>query len=486
MTTTTMKNLGMLVPSQNKQPELDRLLARLRNKPFFCGQPITCNGELCFWHNFPVYRHGKQMPCLNYELDILRKFSESLFHIILKPVSAGITTLCLYWLVHKAVVNDDWKNRSVGIIVGPNISLAVKLMKRIRKMFEPYNIFWETKETYSVIGQTEFEVFPSHHLDSYRSLESPVCTYISEAEMFPSHQVSDVREVSERYISKAGGRPYWIIMESTPGSPMGLFDTMFREEPSIYTKTRFDYTTPLVEGMYSQSEIDIGLKSPSANRELLCRFSNLTGSTFRTEDIERAQSFEYNPDLIPAENYRVISCDPSWGSSNFGMVVTEQRDQRIAILFAEEYGHETSENMVDLVYNLYQKYYPIFRINVDSSQISFIKSLKQALMSELKEDPDNERAIKMYKDNKCNWRINMVIQPVYFNEENNKAMLSHVRMCLENGWLMIDKRFTKLLTSLHTCIDQEGRVSKQQMSHSDVFDGLRMCITCYGGFTFKT
>jgi len=49
-----------------------------------------------------------------YELDILSKFDKSSYHIILKPVSAGITTLCLYWLVHKAVVNDDWKNRSVG------------------------------------------------------------------------------------------------------------------------------------------------------------------------------------------------------------------------------------------------------------------------------------------------------------------------------------------------------------------------------------
>jgi hypothetical protein len=446
----TIKNLSTLIPQQQEQnPELTKLLARLRGKPFFCFKSESCDGKLCFWDNFPVYRHGKQMRLLRYEQDILSKFDKSSYHVILKPVSAGITTLCLYWLVHKAVVNDEWKNRSVGIIVGPNISLAVKLMKRIRRMFEPYNIFWDTKETYSVIGQTEFETFPSHHLDSYRSLESPVCTYISEAEMFPGHQISDVREVSERYISKAGGRPYWIIMESTPGSPMGLFDTMFREEPSIYTKTRFDYTIPLAEGMYLQSEINIALKSPSANRELLCRFSNLSASTFRTTDIEKAQTFGYDPDLITDGNYRVISVDPAWGSSNTGILVSEFSDGHVAILFANEYSHETSENMVDLVCDLYHKYYPISHILVDSSQISFIKSLKQALMNELREDVDYERQIKMLTDNKCDWRLNLRLQPIYFNEKNNRKMLSHVRLFLENEWLMIDKRFTLLLNALH-------------------------------------
>jgi hypothetical protein len=99
------------------------IFRKLKGLPFFCFQD-SCNGDKCFWHNFPVFRYGKQMRLLNYEHDIVSKFEQSPFHIIMKPVSAGITTLCLYWLVWMATCNDSWGD-SVGIICGPNISLAV-------------------------------------------------------------------------------------------------------------------------------------------------------------------------------------------------------------------------------------------------------------------------------------------------------------------------------------------------------------------------
>src|SRR6266487_516810 len=477
MTTKTIKNLGMLVPSQNKQPELARLLARLRNKPFFCGQPVTCNGEFCFWHNFPVYRHGKQMPCLKYELDILSKFDKSSYHIILKPVSAGITTMCLYWLVYKAVVNDDWKNRSVGIIVGPNISLAIKLMKRIRKMFEPYNIFWETKETYSVIGQTEFEVFPSHHLDSYRSLESPVCTYISEAEMFPSHQVSDVREVSERYISKAGGRPYWIIMESTPGSPNGLFDTMFREEPSIYTKTKFDYTVPLAEGMYSQSEIDIALKSPSADRELLCRFAGFQGSSFKITDIQRCQEIKYNPDEIMPNITRSLGCDMGYtGGLNggaFSFCVVEDTGNVIKVMYSEEFQNAEHSAMVQKAVELMNKY-NVVKVWADASGVDFIRSLK----TEISEDPNYHRVFERAKHDKIPDPFNlMTICPISFSTEH-KIMMSHCKALLSDGLVAIDSGFAKLITAISTATDLDNSYQKHnsQCLHTDSFDSFRLAV----------
>jgi hypothetical protein len=455
------------------------IFRKLRGLQFFCHEPITCNGERCFWDNFPVYRHGRQMPLLKYEQEIVSKFEQSPYHIIMKPVSAGITTLCLYWLVWMATRNDDWKGRSVGIICGPNISLAVKLAKRIRQgMFQQHGTFFDSKETYFTINGVEFEVFPSHHLDAYRSLESPVVTYISEAEMFPSSQINDVRQVSERYISKAGGRPYWIIMESTPGSPLGLFDSLFREENSIYTRTRFDYTVPLAEGMYSQQEIDVALRSPSADRELLCRFSNLTGSTFQTADIERACAYVYDPDYINPSSSRVIACDPAWASSSFGLCVTEARNGRIAVLLAEEHDRQTTENMASYVASLYRKYYPVSKIFFDGSQIDWGRSLVQRL-PECHQSVDFDKDKQMYKNNKCEPEINMTIWPVTATETTNKAMLSSVKEYLSEGSIMIDKRFTKLLNSLYTCTDEEGRLLKSQMKNSDVFDCMKM-ICAYG------
>jgi hypothetical protein len=172
---------------------------------------------------------------------------------------------------------------------------------------------------------------------------------LEEVEFFPSNQINDVRQVSERYISKVGSDDYWIIMESTAGNPMGLFDTMFKEENSMYTKTKFDYTVPLAEGMYSQKEIDIALKSVSASRELLCQFAGFQGTTFRTSDIDRAQTFEYDADLIAEGSSRTTGLDPAWGSSKFGIVVSDYRDGRCVILKAEEFEHSTNEDMTEYV-----------------------------------------------------------------------------------------------------------------------------------------
>jgi Terminase RNaseH-like domain len=135
--------------------------------------------------------------------------------------------------------------------------------------------------------------------------------------------------------------------------------------------------------------------------------------------------------------------------------------------------------MVDLIRELYYKYSPIEKIFVDGSQISFIKSLKIALYNELREETDYQQQIKMYKDSNCDYTLNMKILPVTFTADSSKAMLSALRSLLERGYIMIHPRFEKLILALHTCVDKEGRVDKIAMTHSDVFDSLRMCSTAY-------
>ena len=196
------------------------------------------------------------------------------------------------------------------------------------------------------------------------------------------------------------------------------------------------------------------------------------------------ESSEYNPDELPIGNDRCISIDPAFGSSNTGITITDIRDDRVAVLYSEEFDHSTSEKMVDLVWDLYHKYYPVSRINVDSSQISFIKSLKQVFLNEFKEEVDYERQIKLLKDSKADWRLNLRIQPVFFSEKSSRTMLVHSRDLLQKGWVMIDKRFDKLLIALHSANDQEGRPDKKCMSDSDCWDAWRMCLSTYGDFTF--
>jgi hypothetical protein len=160
------------------------------------------------------------------------------------------------------------------------------------------------------------------------------------------------------------------------------------------------------------------------------------------------------------------------------VLVSEYRNGRIAILLAEEHSKETSEDMASYVAYLYQHYSPVRKIYFDGSQIAWGQSLIR-LLPELRQNPNYNQDIEMYKQNKCSSELNMTVWPVTFTEATNKQMLNTVREYLRQGFIMIDKRFDILIQALHTCTDQEGHVSKDKMQHSDVFDCLRMQMKAY-------
>ena len=160
-------------------------------------------------------------------------------------------------------------------------------------MFEHYhNIYIESKESQITINNVVIESFPSNHLASFRSLEKPACTYISEGDFFEKNQQMEVRHVAERYISKSG-TDYYIILESTPNAPGQLFDSILKEEPSLYTKLRLDYTYGMNEGMYTPEEIAQARSSPSFSREMEIKFLGMIGNSFSTSSTEQATAFEY-------------------------------------------------------------------------------------------------------------------------------------------------------------------------------------------------
>ena len=65
----------------------------------------------------------------------------------------------------------------------------------------------------------------------------------------------------------------------------------------------------------------------------------------------------------------------------------------------------------------------------------------------------------------------MFVIPVPFSKEH-KNMLAHCKEMLEyrNGYMSINPRFNKLITSLRTAVENgEGFLSKDETSHDDLF-----------------
>jgi hypothetical protein len=173
-----------------------------------------------------------------------------------------------------------------------------------------------------------------------------------------------------------------------------------------------------------------------------------------------------------------MGIDPAYGSSAFGIVVTQWVDNHIQILHTEEYNRPDYNEMLSVVYGLMSKY-QVDKIYIDGANPSFIKSLKL----QIGEEADYDKVIARYKSEKMagNWSQDMKIVPVNFNKEH-KAMLGHCKMLLEHdgGRIAINPdRFDKLITALRTAVDNDGVLDKEATSYNDIFDAFRLALKFY-------
>jgi hypothetical protein len=265
-----------------------------------------------------------------------------------------------------------------------------------------------------------------------------------------------------------------------------LFERIEKEAADIclYKRIFLDYTYG-IDKIYTAEEIEKAKASPSFEREYNLKYLGRIGNVFHTKDIEAAieKGRKYNPDDDFNPYYstftpKSMGIDPAYGSSAFGIVVTQCVDNHIQILHAEEYHRPDYNEMLSTVYGLMSKY-QVDKVYIDGANPSFIKSLKL----QIGEDADYDKVIARYKSEGLgdSWAKDMKIIPVNFNKEH-KAMLGHCKMILENegGRIAINPdKFDKLITSLRTAVDDDGTLDKESTSYNDIFDAFRMALKFY-------
>jgi hypothetical protein len=285
------------------------------------------------------------------------------------------------------------------IVTGPRIDLAIALIDRMKKLFSSGKskglTVFDTKETVIELNGVKIEAFPSHHLDAMRGFPNVSFILLDEADFFPPGQQQDARDVSERYIAKSN--PY-IVMVSTPNAPEGLFERIEEEteDTCLYKRIFLDYSYGIGR-IYTAEEIEKAKASPSFEREYNLKYLGKLGNVFHTKDIEAAieKGRKYNPNnFIPyySSTSRSMGIDPAYGSSAFGIVVTEWADRIVQIMYAEEYRRPDYNEMLSLVYGLISKY-QIDKTYIDGANPSFIKSLKLQIC----EDADYDKVIARYR-----------------------------------------------------------------------------------------
>jgi hypothetical protein len=177
-----------------------KALEHLRNKPFWIWnteehrqEDARTNGNCCFNHIVGLPTKGKiEKPIFDYEkilydslLDLDNEHSYVLHHDytfnfkykhlwVKKATGLGVTEFFLRLIAWLCLRNDDYKNSQMCIVTGPNIDIAIKLIKRMKGLFEPkLHVTFDSKETVLELNGCTIEAYPSNHIDAYRALDNP-------------------------------------------------------------------------------------------------------------------------------------------------------------------------------------------------------------------------------------------------------------------------------------------------------------------------
>ncbi|MGC1133463.1 MAG: hypothetical protein WA941_11610, partial [Nitrososphaeraceae archaeon] len=423
--------------------------------------------------------NGRTYPLFHYEQMLYNELQQHRHLWIKKATGLGVTEFMLRYMAWLCFTSGHLvTNSQMCIVVGPNIDRAVDLIKGMKGLF--------TSEASSYQNRAQIPSF-----DTKETVIELNGVHIDEADFFPPGQQQDARDVSERYIAKSNP---WIVMVSTPNAPDGLFERIEKEPANtcLYHRLFLDYTYGL-DKIYTAREISDAKVSPSFEREYNLKYLGLIGNVFHTKDIEAAIEKGKRFALDTSANSRFhnsyteksMGIDTGFGSSNFGVCITEKIDGLINIVHAEEYQRPDFNQMIETVVSLVKKYNMRLtngcNIYVDGSNPAFIRALKQRVY----EDTEYKRQIDIWKSENganmitVNWlRYNMLVLPVNFAQEH-KSMLTFAKELVEygGGYMAINPSFTKLIVALRTAVEKgEGTLDKEATSHNDLLDAFRMSL----------
>lgn len=458
-------------------------LSILRNKPFWIDNKqdhrqefIRTNGNCCFNHivGLPI-KNNISLPMFDYESLLFEKLfsingdfkDKHLF--VVKATGLGIsewTLRIIGWLCTK---DDSLKGSQVCIVTGPRLELAITLIDRLKGLF--YNklgVVFQNKETVLELSGVRIEAFPSHHLDSMRSLSNPSVIYLDEADFFPIGQQREARDISERYIAKSN--PY-IILTSTPNRPGSLFDTIEREKEDecILKLVKLPYEYGLGK-IYTKEEIDKQRQSPSFKREYCCQYLGTVGNVFTPMQIDEVVKLgqQYKGIAISQYTLKCIGIDPGFSSSKTGIVMLEHikdKEDKIIVRYCSEYDKADPNTIADLLWDFHLKYMNVYYL-IDGSNRAMVNLLKIKFNESLNWDS------KTANPN------SMTVIPVNFQTEH-KTMLSHLHQMVAQKYLVIPEEHQKLIISLRTAYAKELSLDKDQTSYSDSLDALRLSLRGY-------
>lgn len=474
---------------ENESQEFD--FSIFKGKPFYCwDKNLFGLHDCCFSHivGLPTGRFDdKEKPWWDHHKITIDRMTDDNYHDskkrrhirVKKATGLAFSEFGIYYMCYLALRNNDYMNKQMCIITGPNLDLATKLIRRIRTVFNRHhNVDLHGKETRIVLNGCEIQAYPAGNLSSYRSLTNPKFILLDEADFFGEKKKDDmweVRYVTERYIGKSN--PY-ILMISTPNRPGFLYEIMDNEdqENSLYQLLEFNWEwgVPPKADIFTWDFINNNRNSFTFEREYNLKYLGEVGNVFSEIKIKRAielGAFYDFPDQnvkggrgFPLNRYthHFVGIDPGFGSSRSAVTVLEWMEeyQMLRVIYHNEFDRANPEKIADMVFS-FNRLYGNCWYYVDGANRGFVTELKVRFGEDTeweKEDID-ENVVKVI--------------PVNF-ATHHKELLAHLHVLVNKELIAIPERFNFITTAMSTAIAKEYQLDKTKTSYDDSLDSLRL------------
>lgn len=354
---------------------------------FWCDKPFSREEDCCFWHFifFPYggpERDGIYHPCYDYEVDILDALDKSRFLTILKATGLGVTELVLLWVIWKSCVDEHFQNKEAIFITGPSVDLAKTLIERIKKLCRDRIPFIDNGSYGLTIQASKIRCYPSNNIDSARGIPRVSLFFGDEAAFFKVKDDKQILRVGERYIGKSDSYVIWV---STAGDETEGFLYEIKEDPkSIYTKIEMYEDVGLKKDtrtntcIYSEAHIAEARKSDSHPQEYLGQWGHNVGDIFNQEALTEITSEDYVWDEEDDTMNRVGFCDPGFGTSKFGIVITELRSGIPVVIYAEDFERKSFTQMLAKIEMLADRFH-CHKWGCDKNNPEVIKDMRESL-----------------------------------------------------------------------------------------------------------
>jgi hypothetical protein len=450
-------------------------------KPFWISdnekhelENLITGGQCCFNHIISLpQKNGIVHPIYDYELDVIDKIENHRNIWIKKASGIGATELILRYLTWKILVSNDLEYKSIFIVSGTFVHHANELKLRMQNLFrQKFPLLQlDSKFTDLWIKNTNVKIFPSRNVKDLRGYTDVSYLFIDEADFFEDSVISELQHAITRYEEKSNCTT---IMVSTPNAPDGLFHSIETDPNSKYHKIILDYTVGLGK-IYDPEEIKKKMQEVEFDREYGGFYLGRVGNIFTKQQIDNCIELgeDYNTDKIPVSLYTLksVGVDFGFSSSSTAIVTLEhiktERDI-IRVVDCELIEKGDPNQIVNLCWNIWQ------RSNYMNC-VFFIDGSSRAMVN----------LLKIKWDESLNWETNEELSPelvriisVNFNT-NHKQMLGNLHAVISKGYLAIDPKYDKLLTSLRTAYANELTLDKNQTSYNDLLDGLRLALKAF-------